>query len=701
MNALLSRLNHYFTASLLSLVVGSSLLSAPSLAQVPDRVGRIAYLAGDVQFYSEGAQAWVPAQLNAPVSSRNSVFAGAGGRAEIRFGSTAVALDSQTQLDIHVLDDAGFKAGVPRGSISVRAGQIESDESFEISAPGASYTVLQASRLRVDVEDNGSSVSVFTGLVNASVAGDGSAMVEAGQALSASGGGYIRSSARGSALDSWATQRDNANRSGQSTRYVSPNMTGYEELDAHGRWTSDPDYGNVWYPTSHVSSGWAPYRDGHWAYVAPWGWTWIDDAPWGFAPFHYGRWVMIGSRWAWMPGAYVRRPSYAPALVGFIGGNVPGSVAMSISIGARPAVGWYPLSPWEHYRPAYTGSANHVRNINNFNMGNPPSHAWRTVEHNNERSRVSVNQMHGATVVPHDSFVGSRSARREALAVTAPELAMPQPGTAPVVAPTRSGMAGRNATLPILRPADALPPSTPANGDAGQRIYRNESRYGERQVQPAVVAPQQRESVPVFRNDGAQQQGSSVPVVNPESRSGSSRGENRGVERQSQPPIVVGPPTSQPVVVPRVDSSPARQWGTPEQAGGTPQRRDGGQRSASPAAVAEPVPQARTQPPQPEIVAPHMRGEAPARTETRMEQRVEPRIIQRVETRSEPRVEQRVEPRIEQRIEQRPDARPAQRAEPPPQVRVPQPQTQPQPEQRRTPEQERERRPHGERGREG
>ena len=56
----------------------------------------------------------------------------------------------------------------------------------------------------------------------------------------------------------------------------------------------------VWYP--NVYPGWAPYREGHWAWVEPWGWTWVDDAPWGFAPFHYGRWVNVGGRWGWVPG---------------------------------------------------------------------------------------------------------------------------------------------------------------------------------------------------------------------------------------------------------------------------------------------------------------------------------------------------------------------------------------------------------------
>ena len=65
---------------------------------------------------------------------------------------------------------------------------------------------------------------------------------------------------------------------------------------------------------------WAPYRDGSWTWIAPWGWTWVDNAPWGYAPFHYGRWVQVDQRWAWAPGRLERRPVWAPALVGWVGG---------------------------------------------------------------------------------------------------------------------------------------------------------------------------------------------------------------------------------------------------------------------------------------------------------------------------------------------------------------------------------------------
>jgi hypothetical protein len=675
--------------SLPSLLLGTTMLSGVALAQVPDRVGRVAYLAGDVQFYSESAQAWLPAQLNAPVTSRNSLFTGPDGRAEIRFGSTALALDAQTQLDIHLLDDANFKAAVTRGSVSLRVRQMESDESCEVMAPGASYAMLQAGRFRIDAVDSGSSVTVLAGLVNASVLGGSSVMVESGQAVFAENGGFGRSSAHSSALDHWAAQRDNVNRTSQSARYVSPNMTGYEELDANGRWASDPDYGNVWYPTTHVTPGWAPYRDGRWAYVAPWGWTWIDAAPWGFAPFHYGRWVMIGPRWAWMPGAYVRRPSYAPALVGFIGGSAGGGGAISISIGTRPAVAWYPLPPWEHYRPAYGHHDRHLQNTNNFKIAKPPASAWKTVEHH----RVSVNQVHGATVVSREAFVDSRPLRGAALSVAAPVLAAPSVAATPVAAPARSGVSPPPAharhevaagAMHSSRTVEVAPQVAAKGMDPRPAFSRSESRGAERQTQvPAVAVPPASPPVSSQRQPAqAVEQAATLPV-----------------RRENLP--VASPPASVPEPVVAARSAPTPAVALPVQRQPQVQlhervaeghsRRDGGSRESAPANVAQPVSQARLPVPQPEAAAPRVRVEAQvARPEPRMEQRVESHAVQRVE----PRVEQRVEPRREVR----PESHQTQRSEPAVQARVTAAQPAPQPEQKRTPE--RERRPHGDKDKE-
>lgn len=670
------------------LLLGATMLSGASLAQVPDRVGRVAYLAGDVQFYSESAQAWLPAQLNTPVTSRNSLFTGPDGRAEIRFGSTAVALDAQTQLDIQVLDDMSFRAGVTRGSVSLRVRQIESDESCEVTAPGASYAVLQAGRIRIDAVDSGSSVTVLAGLVNASVLGGSSVMVESGQALFVENGGFGRSSARSNALDSWAAQRDNVNRVSQSARYVSPNMTGHEELDANGRWASDPDYGNVWYPTTYVTPGWAPYRDGRWAYVAPWGWTWIDAAPWGFAPFHYGRWVMIGPRWAWMPGAYVRRPSYAPALVGFIGGSAGGGGAISISIGSRPAVGWYPLPPWERYRPAYGHHDRHLQNTNNFKIAKPPASAWKTVEH----QRVSTNQVQGATVVSREAFVDSRPVRAAVLPVSAPVLAAPSVAAAPVAAPVRSGVPSAHGNarheaatgaVPPSRTVEVAPQVAPRSADPRAGYSRGEDRGTERQSQaPAIAAPPASQSALPQRQSAPASEQAAMPPVRRESPSAASQPANVPV------PVAATRSMSEPVVVLPAQRQPQVQL--PERAAEGRSPRDASPRENAPATVVQPVPQARSPLSQPEIATPRVRAEAQvARPEPRMEQRVEPHAVHRVE----PRVEQRVEPRIEQRREVRPEPHQTQRSEPSVQTRATTAQPTPQQEQKRAPE--RERRPHG------
>jgi len=94
-------------------------------------------------------------------------------------------------------------------------------------------------------------------------------------------------------------QRDRREDHSASRRYVSDEAVGYEDLDEYGGWRNTPDYGTVWFPHTTVA-GWAPYRYGHWVWIAPWGYTWVDDEPWGFAPFHYGRWVAVGGDWGWI-----------------------------------------------------------------------------------------------------------------------------------------------------------------------------------------------------------------------------------------------------------------------------------------------------------------------------------------------------------------------------------------------------------------
>ena len=131
------------------------------------------------------------------------------------------------------------------------------------------------------------------------------------------------------AFSDWVARDERQDDAPQSAVRVPVGVTGWQELDRYGDWVSDPALGEVWLPRS-VAPDWAPYRDGRWAWVSPWGWTWIDAAPWGFAPFHYGSWVMLGGRWGWTPGARHERAHYAPAL-----GAWTGPTQGRIEIGGR------------------------------------------------------------------------------------------------------------------------------------------------------------------------------------------------------------------------------------------------------------------------------------------------------------------------------------------------------------------------------
>jgi hypothetical protein len=101
----------------------------------------------------------------------------------------------------------------------------------------------------------------------------------------------------------------------------------YEGLQSGGHWFKDPTYGDVWQPDVATSdSNWRPYSNGHWAYTDQ-GWTWISNEDFGWATYHYGRWVRRSDTgWVWIPGS-----RWAPAWVSWRESNND--------------VGWAPLPP--------------------------------------------------------------------------------------------------------------------------------------------------------------------------------------------------------------------------------------------------------------------------------------------------------------------------------------------------------------------
>jgi hypothetical protein len=107
--------------------------------------------------------------------------------------------------------------------------------------------------------------------------------------------------------------------------------TFYRKLDPYGDWMETSDYGYVFQPRQAAQArDWRPYTNGHWIYTDA-GWTWISDEKFGWATYHYGRWVRLRSiGWVWVPGE-----QWAPAWVSWRKGG--------------DYVGWAPLPPEAHF----------------------------------------------------------------------------------------------------------------------------------------------------------------------------------------------------------------------------------------------------------------------------------------------------------------------------------------------------------------
>jgi len=453
--------------------------SRPALAfdDPPTRVARLNYMSGEVSFQPGGETDWAWATLNRPMTSGDSLWTGDQSRAEMHIGSAAIRVGAQTSVSFLNLDDRTVQLQLNSGTINVRVRNLFADNVFEVDTPNLAFTLLRRGDYRITVDPNGSFTTITLRDGQGQINGGGQAfLVDGGSQVQVSGTDYISydiyNLPRKDSFDQWSYTRQLREDRSRSARYVSPELTGSEDLDQNGTWRTDRDLGPVWVPT-HVSRDWAPYRDGHWSWVDPWGWTWVDDAPSGFVTSHYGRWAHTnggygGGGWVWVPphrdarrDESAERPVYSPALVTFVGDS-----NSSRDFGNRGGVAWFPLAPGEVYVPAYQTSPKYVTNVNITNtvvQQSTITNVTNNVTNNNTQTTIYVNQkVAGAvTAVPRDTFVNARPVAQAAVKIAPNAItAGPAVRTAPV-APERASIMGANRGRPGNAAAAASAPPTP------------------------------------------------------------------------------------------------------------------------------------------------------------------------------------------------------------------------------------------------
>jgi hypothetical protein len=403
----------------------------------PARVARLSYVSGDLGLMPAGSTDWAAADVNRPLTNGDKLSAGPDARAELELGGAALRINSQSDIGVLNLNDQLGQFELTQGTLSITVRSLDEGATYEIDTPTLALVINQPGTFRVDVGDNGNgtTVTVFAG--GGIVYGENSAQREvfSGRSYqfndSALNDMTVSDIQGRDTFDAWSNDRDAQYANVNTSQYVSPDVVGAQDLNQYGSWEQDEDYGNVWYPTT-VAADWAPYRVGHWAWIGPWGWTWVDAMPWGFAPYHYGRWAFVHRRWGWIPCPPQVRPVYAPALVAFVG------------VGRGGPVGWFPLGPHEVYNPWYRASRNYYTNVNVTNIRIARNINRTTVINNihnqynfyrDGRPITGVNYAnreapHAFTAVPAQAFASARNVQNHQLRMDPGQLA-----GAPVTSP--------------------------------------------------------------------------------------------------------------------------------------------------------------------------------------------------------------------------------------------------------------------------
>jgi hypothetical protein len=453
----------------------------------PSRVARLNFIQGSVSIQPAGTQDWLDANPNRPLTTGDQLWVDEGARGELHLGSTAIRVSELTGISFLNVSDQAVQIQVAQGTADFRILHMWDNENYEIDTANVAFTIVRPGEYRVDVGPDGTQtiITVRNGAGEVTAGGQ-TYELAGGQQYAFAGTDQINYSADylpdPDDFDGWCTDRDHREDNAMSARYISREVIGYEDLDTYGTWRTDPTYGPVWVPTG-VAVDWAPYHTGHWAFVSPWGWTWVDDAPWGFAPFHYGRWAYVGGGWAWVPGpvavvaprpgvvvvaggGWGVRPVYAPALVGFVGG---GGFSASIAIGGGVAgVAWVPLGPRDVWVPGYHTSAAYMTNVNvtSTTVVNRTeiTNVYNTTIINNTTNVTKITYSNQAapgavTAVPQKAFQGGQPVAAASVKVSAAEVSSPKVMSAQPVAPTAESVRGPARAAP----ASARPPASLAS----------------------------------------------------------------------------------------------------------------------------------------------------------------------------------------------------------------------------------------------
>ncbi len=445
-----SKLTHILgrLAGLLVLGVTVPGLVTPQIADPPRRAARLGYVGGSVSFQPAGLKVATPAEVNRPFTSGDSFWSQHDGRGELQTENASIRFGAGTNLVIKELSNQATEIELKSGSLSVRLHTLAPQESFQIDTPNSySFGLTRAGQYRVDIEEKGDElITVRFGEAEAFKVDGATDTVRQGMQGRISSGKIEHHAIPGlDEFDVWCIGRDKSEDYAVSAHYVSRDIPGYADLDKYGDWRTSDQYGAVWFPRN-MDPDWVPNRFGHFIAASPWNMHWVEDKPWGFAPFHYGRWKEINGEWGWIPPSSAKaagpgqqfaiRPYYTPSLVAWAK-FAPGTV------GTEAMVGWFPLGPGEAWKPGFETTPAYIERVNRTN----------TVIGENPDIRADyVNREAAITAMRSDDLANGRPVGKQFVRVPASASGQAEVTAGLGIQPTQEARIGPLGTAPAAPP---------------------------------------------------------------------------------------------------------------------------------------------------------------------------------------------------------------------------------------------------------
>jgi hypothetical protein len=234
----------------------------------------------------------------------------ADGYAEVEFEDNStlrLAPESHVDFPLLALRSSGAKAStmrVVKGTVYANTESTKGNE-FVLEAGQTKMTVAPSTRVRVEVNETRTVVSVFNGSVEVEHGGEAT-VVGKKESLTLEGGQTsVAKKVPESPYDTWDKESiDYHERYSKANSFAgSGNSFGLSDLNYYGSFINGgAGCGQMWQPYM-VSAAWSPYSNGLWAQYPGAGYSWVSPYPWGWLPYHSGSWAFCqGVGWGWQPG---------------------------------------------------------------------------------------------------------------------------------------------------------------------------------------------------------------------------------------------------------------------------------------------------------------------------------------------------------------------------------------------------------------